>query len=307
MKLKDLREEVEALQQEVDALSAEYDKTLNNNKSKKEVDQEDKQHDVFENEDFLAAKLGGYEYFDSLINGMMLKGVRDRENSEKGPRKRQKRINQQNASDFQKLKDKYGASIRLENCYRLGGVSAFPVNVPKGEEDEYLGIRFDTFDPYESRFLLPDYIILKKKIKNNEWFVFKSTISKFIPVDNLAAKYLNTDLRKFVFSVRKFLNQYQLRRSVFTSLATKVLKPWQLTSDLSYTKVNIRMNKHLELILICGQTKIENVIIICDPIGPDGRPMAVTKRKLELALKGLLIDKFDKVFPGIMKSCWITI
>lgn len=78
MKLKDLREEVEALQQEVDALSAEYDKTLNNNKSKKEVDQEDKQHDVFENEDFLAAKLGGYEYFDSLINGMMLKGVRDR-------------------------------------------------------------------------------------------------------------------------------------------------------------------------------------------------------------------------------------
>ncbi|KAF6011121.1 hypothetical protein HII12_002715 [Brettanomyces bruxellensis] len=305
MKLENLKREVESLQEEVDALSAEYEKTLavqKNNKAK--VEEEDKQHDILKHENDLIAKLEGHDYFDVLINGIMVSGVQDYESvtgKQDNSRKRD-HLAQQNSINYDQLIKKYSPAIRLENCYRFGGVSAFPVNVPPGESGEYLGIRFDTFDTCKKTFVLPHYIILKKNPKNNEYFVFKSTVPKFVSVDDLAAEYLNCDLKKFVFSIRKRLIEYQLRRSAFIKLAQSLPKS-SLKSDLSFSKINICYSTHLEIVLLCGPTKIDSAIVLCSPISPSNRSTAVLKRKLELSLKGCRVDDdFCRTFLKIMKK-----
>lgn len=92
--------------------------------------------------------------------------------------------------------------IQMENVYRLNGISFFPIS--NDPQREFLGVRFDVFREETSKFDPPHYVILKRDIIENShksvassnsgnwrWSVFQTTISKGIPVFELAAKYLS--------------------------------------------------------------------------------------------------------------------
>lgn len=85
--------------------------------------------------------------------------------------------------------------IRLENAYRLFGITYFPVVDPsdlrKNEATnemivtrDMLGIRLEIFNERDSKFEKPYYILLKKNSKTLAWELFKHTIPVYIDVQN---------------------------------------------------------------------------------------------------------------------------
>ncbi|VEU23689.1 DEKNAAC105064 [Brettanomyces naardenensis] len=296
-----LKTEIENLEQEIDVLSERYEELKG---------EEQRQEPTVDNEDRTAfipniSKVGN---FDDLISGLMTDGLAEQETQDSNKKdrlaKRRKLEQAESLQNYQSLKNKYLEDIQLENCYRLGGITAFPVNDPSGKEDRFLGIRYDVFDPYRSKYTSPHYIILKKTVKNNDWFVFKTTLPKFIPINTLASQYLNIDMFKFVSEIRRHLLQLELKRSVFTSISEKLVPPSRIDSDLSFTKVNVNVLNKFELVLVCGPSEITSVIVIGQNSGILNK---VTRRKLELGLRGSRFAGFDHSFFEIMGECGIRL
>lgn len=83
-----------------------------------------------------------------------------------------------------------GENILYENLYRLGGVTAFPLNIP-----DCIGIRFDTLLSQQGKFQKPNYVVLRKqevdtKAKGVEkkWVVFRHTLPSHV-VNNIAMQF----------------------------------------------------------------------------------------------------------------------
>lgn len=279
---------VKALQEEVKGLQRQFAKIQD---SSAQVEKED-----------ITSQLSDHQYFDDLINDVMIDG--SKEISQEDESSTNKNQNKSDVQRFKVIKDQYAKEIMMENCYRLGGITGFPVYSP---ENEWLrGIRFDIFDSYNRKFVKPHYIILKRKIKSDDLFVYKSTIPDYIPVNALAYKYLNISYRIFAQEVRKQLVLYQLRKSTFDEIADQFKGKITFNPDISYTKIQVNMG-YFEIIFVCGLSSIESVIIICDQNANDGSITPLIKRKLELAFRGCELSKFVSKFPDILEKCNIQL
>lgn len=271
-----LKSEVKALESEVQVLTKTYEDLA----AKVQADQESEDLNI----PSFSQDVSQHDYFDELINGRVIESLSA---SEPAQKKRKP------SEDFKSLKDKYIDSIRLENCYRLGGITAFPVNDHGEDSDEFLGLRFDVYDKWQHIFVTPHYVILKRDPKNQQWVAFKTTVPKFIPVDSLSTRYANTDLHRFATEIRSQLIELQRRKAEFASLENRI--QGQLDADLSYSKIVVRLNGY-RIILICGPDSIASVIVT-------GKIDPLLKRKLELGLKDAPIegsaDNFVELIQGI--------
>ncbi|KAF5092897.1 hypothetical protein D0Z00_004355 [Geotrichum galactomycetum] len=138
----------------------------------------------------------------------------------------------------------------FENINRLTGITGFKVKAPNPEEPTassssssaknpayMLGIRFDV--SVAGQYSIPHYIIIRQKPAYkpvpevnkagtidhdieilqhhdlHELEIFQHTIPAFLPVQDLAREYLNTNLRQFAASVRARLVAHGLRQHVF--------------------------------------------------------------------------------------------
>ncbi|QPG73018.1 hypothetical protein FOA43_000322 [Brettanomyces nanus] len=302
-----MKAEISLLQTEIDQLSERYERLQKeSNKANKDATAPE-QLPIEEHPD-----LTNHQYFEELINGIMIKGITEQERLDKekleGHYKRRKLAREKNVKDYEALKSQFLDKVQLESCYRLGGITAFPVNDPSADdEDRFLGIRFDTYDVYSGKYTTPHYIILKKRVKTNDWYVFKTTVPNFIPVNALSTQFLNTEMFKFVSEIRRHLILLQVKKSVFGVLSLKLQTPSRLDSDLSFTKVNINVQNKFEIVLICGEKSISSVIVIGDKDQSGGLLTKVTRRKLELAFRGCKYSGFEKQFFEILKNCQISI
>ncbi|GMG44114.1 unnamed protein product [Ambrosiozyma monospora] len=305
----------------------------NSNKRKREEDY------------YVIPRAAHHEYFDDLINSLLVEDLNlldEKENEADAEKKRKVRDEQsQRLNDYEELKVKYVPNVQLENIYRLGGITAFPVNDPDSNfvqnpkkkdssvplfvtdddddeehndirgidqpKDRYLGIRFDVFDRKYSRFVTPHYIILKKVQKNDNWEIFKTTIPKFIPYRAIALKYLNTELFRFASEIRENLIQLQLKRNVFLTIQEELESPSKLDYDLGFTKVSINILGKFEMIVICNLYKITNVIVFGSYKESDGLLTIQLKKKLEILLKGCKVCELEKQFFEIMGECGLNV
>lgn len=70
-------------------------------------------------------------------------------------------------------------NVLYENLYRMGGLTAFPLN-----DKTCLGLRFDRVDGRTGSFMPPNYVILRKEpvivkdVETTKWKVYKHTISQ---------------------------------------------------------------------------------------------------------------------------------
>lgn len=180
-------------------------------------------------------------------------------------------------------------NILYENIYRIGGITAFPLNQYLFEDDdEVLGLRFDMFSHTKQTFLTPHYVILRKISTSNKqtettkqtWSVFKSTLPVFVPVDDYAAPLATADdedtaLTEFSTRIRSFLTKLQYRHDKFDQLLSLKFSQFGIESnttlitnldkDLQAQRVTLsiahRVSKQHLMELICSDNIIEVVHI----------------------------------------------
>lgn len=90
------------------------------------------------------------------------------------------------------------SKVRLENAYRLFGITFFPVVDPSDlstddtstveVERRMLGIRLEVFNEYRNQFEKPHYILLKQHIKSTAWELFRDTIPIYMDLENIFSK-----------------------------------------------------------------------------------------------------------------------
>lgn len=140
-------------------------------------------------------------------------------------------------------------NILLENCYRMFGITAFPVKDPSRKnstiQTELLGIRIEIFNEKESLFEIPHYIIFSKDPKNGSWKLFKHTIPNFIQIDEIYKDFvlINDDnLYQFLKIVRRKLVKTSIKHQIVETVRKK-FKPTisQLQKDISLTSLKFQM------------------------------------------------------------------
>lgn len=230
-------------------------------------------------------KLAVHEYFDESISTFFRNLPKPKAATKKAK------------NDASGLREK----VILENVYRLYGITAFPVNdsnpdTPKHSvDDSMMGIRFDLFDRMESRFLVPHYIILKRKPKNNEWMVFKTTLPAYIPLQSLSDQWLNVDLEKFVKEIRRHLVCVQNRRQLFAKIQVRLQEMGgKLESDLNCSKVKITLQSKITINLTCSPSAVTNVTV------SDPQNNLETILAYKIALKCKLCNLEQKLF-GVVR------
>ncbi|AJU99406.1 Mcm21p [Saccharomyces cerevisiae YJM1385] len=226
-------------------------------------------------------------------------------------RKRKLKIDDISTSDRSELED----YIVLENVYRMFGITFFPLVDPidlkikdaSGEifvDREMLGIRLEVFSERTSQFEKPHYVLLKKRIKSNSWFLFKHTIPSFIDVqgifdDTNGGLVLSHD-DAYLFAKRVFLQlvEVQKRRQIFKDLeAKKIIHDLDL--DLESSMVSFFV-KDIKVELFVKQ----NEIVSCSILDDIHDFSQNNKSKWEIALLGSLDDlelKLNHSFATIFK------
>ncbi len=85
------------------------------------------------------------------------------------------------------------SNLKLENVYRLTGITGFKVSDPAPQGDKnMLGIRIETFS--KGKYTAPHYVIIRKDMKDR-WEIFKHTVPVYIPIKAISDEYLNRDLK----------------------------------------------------------------------------------------------------------------
>jgi central kinetochore subunit Mal2/MCM21 len=134
------------------------------------------------------------------------------------------------------------ANANLSNLYRTcSGATAFRVQDPDPnavDSGKVLGFRIDVFSTTERRFITPYYVLLNQpeNTDSNALKIHKHTIPPFIPLEQLAAKYLplqdsvmrpsdrrtTQNLPGFVRALRRELVSYHKRLAALKGLKTKL-------------------------------------------------------------------------------------
>lgn len=121
-------------------------------------------------------------------------------------------------------------NIMLENVFRFGGVTAFPINKMANEMDnKTMGLRFDVFSHRKLCFSVPHYVILRKESLSDKgeqmrtkWTVHKHTLPAYIPLEDYR-RCLDNDNEKegihdFGLKIREFFIKTQYKHDKFDSL-----------------------------------------------------------------------------------------
>lgn len=177
------------------------------------------------------------------------------------------------------------SQIQIENVLRFNGITVFPIS--NDPTKQFLGLRFDVFNRYLSRFTKSHYIILKQidvitnrgSIKVQEsssntatttndqkWTIFQTTIPKFIPINEIFNKYLqsvnthhqsNTNvppnfnkINKFSMHIYEHLCQMEDRKSLGLQLRDKyTTQSIKVSFDISATKITVKDGTHCTVIV----------------------------------------------------------
>ena len=121
-------------------------------------------------------------------------------------------------------------NITLENIFRFGGVTAFPINKLANEmDDEIVGLRFDIFSHRKLCFSVPHYVILRRESLTEKgahvrtkWTVHKHTLPAYIPLEEHRRSLDNDNekegIRDFGLKIREFFMKTQYKHDKFDSL-----------------------------------------------------------------------------------------
>ncbi|ODV81894.1 uncharacterized protein CANTADRAFT_24638 [Suhomyces tanzawaensis NRRL Y-17324] len=127
-------------------------------------------------------------------------------------------------------------NILYENTYRIGGVTAFPLNQRLfAANDEVLGLRFDMFSHAKCQFLQPHYAILKKSTVTDktghqlrQWTLYRHTLPVYVPLEDYT-KELNSEdgVTTFALHIRNFLVKIQHKHDVVEELTKLDLQTFE--------------------------------------------------------------------------------
>ncbi|KAL3233917.1 Inner kinetochore subunit MCM21 [Nakaseomyces bracarensis] len=197
--------------------------------------------------------------------------------------------------------------ILHENIYRMFGISYFPVVDPNDLEYDkdrkifevkrnMIGIRFDIFNQFNSKFEKPHYILLKNDSKSNKWNLFKYTIPNYIDVEGI---YKDTnggiitnydDIYIFAKQINILLIQLSLRSQILLQLEEDKLIE-KLDMDLQATIVSFSKS-HFKFELILKESSILSCTLKNNYIPSE------LKTSIEILLHGPL-DELGKKLEGI--------
>lgn len=240
------------------------------------------------------------------------------------------------ASDFKAKSEKIlemKQNILYENIFRFGGITAFPLNPFLFEEnDEIIGLRFDIFSHYGSKFITPHYVILRKMKytdKSQEttmkWEVYRHTLPVYIPISEYSEclqEDEETAFAKFTSKIRGHLIQVQYKHDKFDSLQnikydhisksgptkSKAIVE-KLEKDLQCQRVNIiLLNRFLnskkasQINLVCSNDEIKEASCIIAGVDPDDKTIIQCESLLKNCDFKDLIRTFKTVTGHLMKS-----
>lgn len=193
------------------------------------------------------------------------------------------------ARTSQWTKDKL-TQIQLENVDRMFGVTAFEIT--NDPSKTMLGLRFDVFNAFERRYTAPHYVVLKRAEKdaskgisggaeanveqNNQWSIFKSTLPKYIPFNELATKYLprifNSDpvrdpnLKAFSDEIYDQLDKIELKRSQVQTVRAKCADLYNndvvVRCDLNVHKITLAVKGQIEIIAVTDLDHVTSAVVI---------------------------------------------
>lgn len=195
--------------------------------------------------------------------------------------------------------------IQLENVNRMFGVTSFQIT--NDQSNNLLGLRFDVFNQFECKYVAPHYIILKKgtpegygvkdvsTIPNNEiWTIFKSTLPKYIPFNELAKEHLlssiqdptsNEELKEFTSIIYNQLDKIEIKKSQIQSLQLKCREKYgqkvHIKYDLNVYKVTITILGRIEIIILTDLDSVLSAVVI-----DDERKVTLTQRRVFEQLLG---------------------
>lgn len=208
-----------------------------------------------------------FSYFDDLINQYF-------QNTDKT-----EEVSPAQENVLGEIGQKYqGANLALrELVWRLGGVLAFPINNRLYDElsDALMGIRFDVLSHVSRKFVLPHYIILRRredKLALTKWLVFRYTTPQYVPLDRFSHHLEKDDLCAFAENVREILVKTQYKHDKLEKVGKiKELEVFDASGDASGDGLLVGVEKDLEcrrvllslkevtVELECGLSEIENV------------------------------------------------
>ncbi|KAK9465834.1 hypothetical protein V1512DRAFT_209678, partial [Lipomyces arxii] len=112
--------------------------------------------------------------------------------------------------------------LQIQNLFRITGVTAFKVADPSnnGFGEDLIGIRIESFAL--KKFASPNYIILAKNDKTGGYIIHKHTIPLHIPLNTLASKYLDRNMKTFVRKVHHYVVLDLQKRSILSTLRNVV-------------------------------------------------------------------------------------
>lgn len=145
-----------------------------------------------------------------------------------------------------------GAKFALQELtWRLGGISAFPINnrLYDDSSDALLGVRFDILSHFTHQFVLPHYIILRRRQHKSsadelKWLVFRYTTPSYLPLATFTHFLLEDNLYDFVQSVRECLVYTQYKHDKF--LLVSGMTYGDVFGDGSTSKLVSSIEKDLE-------------------------------------------------------------
>ncbi|EGV63104.1 minichromosome maintenance protein [Yamadazyma tenuis] len=171
-------------------------------------------------------------------------------------------------------------NILYENLYRLGGLTAFPLN-----DNSCLGLRFDRFDSFNKRFLSPNYVILRRETIDSKtkgsvekWKVFKHTLQQDM-VNNMVhgidpEGFNDKEIAVFAHAIHASLSRalfvsdlmHKLHNMSFADLKSPRASVYgnikvfdEISADDAMSHINLQFNKDirhkLQLVIAEGQIK----------------------------------------------------
>lgn len=240
------------------------------------------------------------------------------------------------ASDFKAKSEKIlemKQNILYENIFRFGGITAFPLNPFLFEEhDEIIGLRFDIFSHYESKFMTPHYVILRKMKYTDKrqettmkWEVYRHTLPVYVPISEYSECLHEEDeiaFGKFTRDIRHHLIQVQYKHDKFDSLQnikfdhiskngpteSKAIVE-KLEKDLQCQRVNIILlrrylnsKKASQINLVCSNDEIKEANCIIAGLDPDDKIIIQCESLLKNCDFKDLIRTFKTVTSHLIKS-----
>lgn len=219
-------------------------------------------------------------------------------------------------------------NILYENIYRLGGISAFPINeyLFKGEE-ELLGLRFDIMSHLQNKYLTPHYVILRKiatldKTENisYNWTVYRHTLPAYVPLIDISKKLTEDDsgILAFTKEIRQFLLKIQYKHDKFDSITKLKYNNFGINSDkglirkinrdLMCQKLTIYVTNRLTgkgyhtIDVICTDSNIQTVAIKAETSFGSKEDIIYCENMLRNCSMNNLVKTFRKVFNYLIQK-----